>query len=467
MKIVFRNSIPLSLSVLLLLLLFSGCQPEEKSELPNILILIADDAGWEDFGCYGNGFIATPNIDKLAKNGKIAHNAYLTTAQCSPSRISILSGRYPHATGAEDLHMPLPDSVKLLPFFLKEKNYFTGLLKKSHLGPNGDEQFDFVNRSLDAFDEFIDRSDKNPFFLWVGFTDPHRPYEDSIINNPQSPEKVKVLPYWKDDQPTRTDLANYYNEIRRMDHRIGKYVSSLEKRDRLDNTLIIFISDNGAPFPRAKGTVYDAGIKTPLIIHSPQGIQPGSSTNALISLVDLAPSVMELLGLDLPQGVQGTPVAGLLTNEETKTREYIFAERNWHNCDEHIRAVRNHRFKLNSNENTEVPHGTAADIGKSPAFQSLLTAKNNDDLGPEQQLLFEFPRPAYELYDLQTDPYEVNNLIADEKHKPIATELKEALANWIKQTNDFPPAERRRHDNTDRFTGIKFDQSKLPAAINE
>ena len=135
-----------------------GCNPADKQELPNILILVADDAGWEDFGCYGNEFVKTPNLDRMAANGKVADNAFLTIAQCSPSRISILTGRYPHSTGAEDLHMPLPDTVRLLPTLLKEKDYFSGLLKKSHLGDHGDAQFDFIDPSLDAFDRFLDQS---------------------------------------------------------------------------------------------------------------------------------------------------------------------------------------------------------------------------------------------------------------------------------------------------------------------
>lgn len=465
MKELSTKSIRLSSALLLLFLLGQGCQP--KQELPNILILVADDAGWEDFGSYGNEYIATPNIDHLAQNGKIATNAFLTIAQCSPSRISILSGRYPHATGAEDLHMPTPDTIQLLPSVLKQRNYFTGLLRKSHLGPHGDAQFDFMDRSLDALDQFVTTANDRPFFLWVGFTDPHRPYEDSIISNSQNPDKVKVLPYWKDDQATRKDMANYYDEIRRMDSQIGSYVSTLKEKMLLNKTIIIFISDNGAPFPRAKGTVYDSGIKTPLIIHWPDQIGAGQRTDALISLVDLAPSIAQLLSLDPSHGTQGASIPGLFSNEETKGRQYIFAERNWHNCDEHIRTVRNKRFKLIKNAYFDVPHGTAADIGGSPAFKSLLSAKNKDELTPAQKVLFEVPRAEFEFYDLESDPYEVNNVINDESYKQIINELKGALETWISHTDDFPPTERRRYDNTDRFTGEKFDQTKLPASITE
>ncbi|MEQ9296936.1 MAG: sulfatase [Cyclobacteriaceae bacterium] len=454
-------------SLLLIINLFGGCQPkpEEKEELPNILILVADDAGWEDFGCYGNEYIVTPNLDKLAANGKVADNAFLTIAQCSPSRISILSGRFPHATGAEDLHMPLPDTVQLLPAMLKEKKYYTGLLDKSHLGPNGDSQFDFINPSLDAFDQFVDQSGNHPFFMWVGFRDPHRTYRDSIFVDPQSPEQVALLPYWVDDLPTRNDVANYYDEIRRMDQQIGQYLASLEKRNELNNTLVIFISDNGAPFPRAKGTVYDAGIKTPLIIHWPDRVSPNQRTNALISLVDLVPSITQLVGLETPEAAQGSPAIGLLDGHETVSREYIFAERNWHNCDEHIRTIRSQRYKLIKNAYLDVPFGTPADIGNSPSFKSLLAEKNNNNLTKAQQVLFQNPRPEYELYDLESDPYELNNLIGNNSLDSIADQLKNKLEEWIVETNDFPASERRRADNTDRLTGVKFDQTKLPPSL--
>jgi arylsulfatase A-like enzyme len=362
--------------------------------------------------------------------------------------------------------MPLPDSVKLLPSLLKEKNYYSGLIRKSHLGPEGDRQFDYVNSSLDSFEQFVEQSQNRPFFLWVGFTDPHRDYQDSIFSaDSQSPEDVMVRPYWVDDLPTRKDLANYYDEIRRMDQQIGYYVASLKEKNLLENTIIIFISDNGAPFPREKGTVYDAGIKTPLVIHWPGTINPNQRTDALISVVDLAPSLLQLIGLKPTEEMQGLPIENLFGNGETESRDYIFAERNWHNCDEHIRSVRTDRYKLIKNAYLELPHGTAADISSSPTFKSLLASKQENQLNTAQLRLFEYPRPEYELYDLQNDPYELNNLAAKDSLATIREELKEVLATWMQETNDYPSDERRRQDNTDRFTGVKFDQTKLPPRI--
>lgn len=459
---------PFELLAFLITCLGLACTDNPGIQQPNFLVLIADDLGWQDLACYGNPFIETPNIDRIAKEGLQCNNTFLTTAQCSPSRISILSGKYPHATGAEDLHIPMPDSLKILPYYLKEKGYYSGLLRKSHLGPKGDAQFDWYSRPLENFSQFLDSAGQGPFFLWVGFIDPHRPYKDDIIHNPQSPDSVLVPPYLVDDDSTRLDLANYYNEIRRMDARIGEYLSILEQRNVLNNTYIIFLSDNGAPFPRAKGTVYDAGIKTPLLIQGP-GIRKGRQSNNLHSVIDLSPTILELAGLDVPTEMQGNSIVWDLKYDtpDTLIQKMVFSERNWHNTDEHIRSVRTSQFKLIENAYLDQPSGVAADIGKSYAWRSLLKIKASGKLTTAQTPLFHNPRPKYELYDLQNDPNEIHNLSSNPNYTEIKTELIAQLEKWKAETGDFPPTSRRRPDNTDRETGIKFSQVKVPDFIEE
>ena len=178
-------------------------------QLPNILFLVADDAGWKDFGCYGHPSIKTPNIDRLAATGLKFNNAFLTTSSCSPSRISILSGKYAHTVRAEDMHVPLPDSVKLLPHYLKQRGYFTGNMLKTHYGPAGEKQFQWYSNRLQDFRTFLDSATHSPFFMWVGFKDPHRPYDRSQYKTPFDPAKVNVPPYLADTPETRQYLANY------------------------------------------------------------------------------------------------------------------------------------------------------------------------------------------------------------------------------------------------------------------
>ena len=434
----------------------------KAAEPPNILVFVADDAGWSDFGVYGNRVVRTPNLDALAASGVVFENAFLTTASCSPSRISILSGRYPHATGAEDLHSPLPEGVELLPSLLGREGYFTGHMRKTHYGPAGERQFNWYSEETwKALPGFLDEAGERPFFLWVGFRDPHRPYSAGAVDPPHDPAAVEVPPYLVDDAATREDLALYYDEIARMDGEIGRILTELDRRGLREGTLAVFLSDNGAPFPRAKATAYDAGIRTPLIVSWP-GVTPvGVRYAGLASLIDLAPTLLDAAGAEIPATFHGASFGAALRDTAAPGREYVFAERNWHNCDEHIRAVRGVRYKLIRNSYTELPLCTPADASRSASWYSLTARREAGTLTPGQARLFEAPRPAIEVYDLEADPHELVNLAGRPEAERIARQLSRVLDAWIEETEDFPPSRRRRADNTDRVTGVKFSQ-KIP-----
>ncbi len=448
----------------LLLLVATGWPAAgEAQQPPNIVVFIADDASWSDFGAYGNPHVRTPNLDALAAAGVVFDRAFLTTASCSPSRISILSGRYPHATGAEDLHSPLPAGVKLLPGLLAQEGYTTGHMRKTHYGPEGERQFDwYAEETWEALPDFLDLAAERPFFLWVGFRDPHRPYSAGAVDPPHDPAEVAVPPYLVDDAETRSDLALYYDEIARMDGEIGRMLAEVDRRGLRENTLVVFLSDNGMPFPRAKATAYDAGIRTPLIVSWPGATPAGTRYPELTSVIDLAPTLLEAAGASAPESFQGTSFIAALRDQAAAGREYVFAERNWHNCDEHIRAVRGPRYKLIRNAYTELPLCTPADASRSPSWYSLTAAREAGQLTRAQARLFEAPRPVIEVYDLEADPHELVNLAGRPEVEAIARQLSRVLDAWIERTEDFPPSRRRRADNTDRVTGVKFSQ-KVPA----
>ncbi len=458
--------VPQKLSTILMCVIFcigmtAHGQPTSSGDTPNILIFVADDAGWRDSGAYGNEVIQTPNIDRLAEGGLSFDKAFLTTAQCSPSRISILTGLYPHATGAEDLHMPLPEGDRILPGYLSEAGFYTGHMKKTHYGPHADAQFDWYSEELsETFPAFLDEAKEDPFFLWVGFSDPHRPYGDAPeVHNP---DEVKVPPYLVDTPETRADLAKYYDEISRMDGQIGRFLEELEQQNELNNTLVIFLSDNGAPFPRAKGTVYDEGVRTPLIFHWPDHIEAGNRYEGLASVIDLAPTLLDLVDYPVPNDMQGESILEVMSDQTLPGREYAYSERNWHDTDEHIRSLRTDRYRLIQNAYTELPHGTPADIGGSPSFRSLIQYKKEGELTHAQSRLFEVPRPRIELYDLENDPWEVNNVAAHSDYWELARELGQQLNNWMEATDDFPPHLRVRDDHTDRMTGVWFSDEIPP-----
>jgi arylsulfatase A-like enzyme len=448
----------------------AGAPQALPSTRPNVVLFVADDLGWRDVGVYGNAAVRTPHIDRLARSGIRIVHAFGTTPQCSPSRISALSGKYAHATRTEDLHTPLPGRERILPSYAEEQGYFTGLMAKTHIGEAGERQFRWYSPELSqAFPAFLDSAGNRPFLLWVGFHDPHRPYERAAGGSPHSPARVTVPPYLADTPETRADIVRYYDEIARMDGEIGRMLAELERRKLRDNTLVVFFSDNGAPFPREKGTLYDAGTRTPLIFSWPSVILAGRVYDrGLVSLVDLTPTLLELVGVSLPDGMQGRSFRFLLADPDSYAgRTNVFSERNWHDCDEHQRAVRSQRFKLiRTDAYTELPLCTAADIGGSPSFLALRARAKAGRLTPAQRRLFEAPRARLELYDVDRDPWELRNVADDPAYAGDARELAAVLQEWMEQSDDFPAAYRIRDDNTDRLTGVPFT-SRVPPLRNE
>ncbi len=439
----------------------ASIQPLQAQQRPNIIVFIADDAGWRDFGCYGNTAIRTPHIDQLARDGMIFENAFLTTPQCSPTRTSLLSGQFAHTVRTEDLHEPLAADIKILPYYLKEGGYYTALLGKSHIGKPAQEQFDVFypgqgNPKTSDFEKVMQNSGARPFFAWYAFQDPHRSYQPNTIENPHDPSSVVVPPYLADTPETRADLALYYDEISRMDAQIGEVVRLLEEAGKQENTIIVFMSDNGKPFTRAKGTLYDEGIKTPFIVKWPGVVSAGSKETGLLSMIHLAPGILDAAGVGKPEQMYGQSFLPSLLDAYLAIDEYVFSERNWHDCDEHIRSVRSDSFKLIFNAYIELPHGTAADLAGSPSHQSLLKLKEQGKLNREQLLVFQVPRPVIEFYNLKEDPWEFNNLAYDEAYRPLIQKHFDKLSEWMEKTADFDPHYRQRYDNTDRVSGTLF-----------
>lgn len=440
---------------------------------PNIIVFVADDAGM-DFGCYGNKGIKTPNIDKLAKRGIRFQNAYLTSPQSSPSRTSMMTGQYAHTIGTEDLHNPLDSSTKMMPYYFNQAGYSTGVMLKTHWGPNGDRQFsrvikagykpnqgDLTNETYQNYRKFLDDSKDKPFFLWVGFIDPHRPYNREICPQVNDPETVDLPAFLVDTEDTRRDMADYYDEISRMDRNIGTMLADLEARNLLDNTIIVFLSDNGRPFPRCKGSLYDTGIQTPLIFVWDNHITPNTlHHNGLVSTVDLAPTLLSLAGISKPDSMYGESFKDLLFDSDKRGRDYIFSERNWHDTDEYIRCVRTEKYKLIYNAYYELPHGVTMDLGSSLSWYDLKAAQKKGTLSKEQALLFNAPRPMIELYDLEKDPDEFNNVADVREYREIGMKLAKLLVNWQKETKDHPWWTRRRCDQNDRVTGFPLYETR-------
>ena len=437
------------------------------TEKPNIVVFIADDAGM-DFGCYGNKNIKTPNIDKLAAQGVRFEKAYLTSPQSSPSRTSMMTGMFAHTIGTEDLHDPIDAETRMMPSYFREAGYFTGSMLKTHWGPNGDRQFDRMIKggylpnqgdlSKEAFENyksFIEESGDRPFFLWVGFIDAHRPYNRDVCPQVNSPVSIDVPPFLVDGEDTRRDLADYYDEITRLDSHVGKMLDVLEEQGKLDNTIVVFLSDNGRPFPRCKGSLYDSGIQTPLIFMWKGQFPAGKvHSNGLVSTIDLAATLLHFADVEIDTCVYSRSFHELLYEPTKRGRKYVFAERNWHDTDEYIRCVRSERFKLIFNAYYELPHGTASDLSTSLSWYELKREQREGSLSQNQRQIFTAPRPMVEIYDLEKDPDELVNVADRLEYLEEGQRLGVKLVEWQKVTKDHPWWKRRRPDQNDRITGF-------------
>ena len=432
--------------------------PPSRGRLPNILLLIADDMGDRDAGCYGHPTIRTPSLDRIAAGGMRFTNAFVTTSSCSPSRSSIFTGRYPHATGAEALHMPLPEGTKILPSYLSELGYFTANVGKLHLGPVGSAQFDSVREQPTDWKQVLDKRPENrPFFLAVGFRDPHRPYQPDTVPDPTDTADVIVPPYLVDTVQTRADLAGYYDECLRMDREIGKILDWLAGRGLEKDTLVIFVSDNGMPFPRAKTTCYDSGVRVPFLVRWPGRVPEKTVSESLISTVDLSASILSILGSKVPEDMQGTDASPLFFDPRAEVRDYVHLERNWHNMDNHQRGCRDKRYKYIRN-NLPRRFTISSDLLQSPSYLSLLAKRDLNQLTAAQMRLWMIPRAGEELYDTWTDPFEFVNLAPDERYAPFLERMRTETERWRAATGDYPPG-RRYKDNLDIFTREKYGKT--------
>lgn len=415
-------------------------QTSTDNERPNIIWIIADDVGGRDIGCYGHPTIRTPTLDALAKGGMQFTNAFVTISSCSPSRCSVFTGKYPHSTGADNLHDPLPDDQAIVPELLKPAGYHTGSVGKLHLGDAAAKKFDSVKSKVTDWETYLDdRPKQKPFFLQMGFVDAHRPFDRGCIDKPYTHDEVVVPRYLPDIPIVRENLAGFYDEITRMDQEIGKLIAYLNRNNLTENTLIIFWGDNGMPFPRAKTTMYDSGISTPLIMFWPKMIQPHQTYDGLTSTVDIAPATLQAAGVEVPGDMQGISLSDQIMNPAKYERDYIFAEANWHDFDDHVRAVRDKRYKYIRNSFPERPLETSADSLNTPMFEEIRKLRDTNQLTQEQMLLFRSRRAKEELYDLTADPNEFYNLAHDPAYNSVLERMRKRLDQWSIETNDISP----------------------------
>ena len=414
------------------------------ADRPNFIFFITDDISPDDLGIYGNETVRTPNLGRLAARGLVFDNAYLTISSCSPSRCSIITGRYPHNTGAPELHTTLPADQVTFVQQLREAGYHTVISGKNHMAKPEQLGFDVSSDSQPAGAEnwvrhLRERPEGKPFFCWFASHDAHHPFTPTDQAPRYEPRGVKVPPMLFDGPGTREELAHFDHEVSRTDFFAGQLVEELNRQGVADNTYLIYCSDNGRPFPRCKTYLYDSGIKTPLLVVGP-GVATGR-TDALVSSIDFAPTILELAGVAKPETIQGVSLAPIFRDPRAEVRDVAFAERNWHVYQNHARAVRTgdwlyvwnawpERYNVSGESSTY----------RFPAAKELWDAAAAGRLTPAQALLTQVPQPAEMLFQVKDDPDQFQNLADQSEHRETLDRLRALLDRWKAETGDSVPA---------------------------
>ncbi len=416
---------------------------------PNIIFIIGDDISPEDIGAYGNPLIKTPHINQLAAGGLKFNNMFVTASSCSPSRASILTGRYPHNTGAAELHTPLPAHLQFFPEQLKDAGYYTALLGKWHEGPETSRAYDTLIAGVEhngsgGEEQWINilknRPSDQPFFFWLSPFDAHRSWDADSFHITHDPlTEVWVPETLVDDEATRKDLASYYNEIGRLDYHIGQLQNAL-KEEKIDkNTIIIFMADNARAFPNSKTRLHDRGTKTPFIVYWPDGIRQPATVDALVSTIDIAPTLLHIAGISPSETVQGISFDTLLHNPSAPFRNYVFAEHNWHDYEAYERSVRTKDYLYIYNGRPQLDNGGPIDANQSAAARSLKEARQTNRLTALQKDIFLEPRKKEEFFVIAEDRMQINNEVDNPAYALQLQSLREVLRQWQEETGDTEP----------------------------
>ena len=401
---------------------------------PNIIKIICHDIG-KHLGCYGVKSVSTSTIDSLAKEGILFNNAFATSPGCSPSRAALATGRYPHNTGVLGLahaHFgwQLDKNIPHIAKYLSNNGYKTMLFGLQHvtyqeksLGFNSI----FPERSADEVIKNIrkkinEKLSNKPFYAEINFFEPHRPFDFGGVK-PFKSKGVFIPKYIPTNQHSKIEFAAMQGAIKKMDESILQIIKILKKKNLYENTVIIFTSDHGIPFPRAKGTLYDSGIETSLILHYPKLKLKNKKINELISNIDILPTLLDLAKVKKSKKIQGKSFYKLLYNKKYIENKYIFAEKTYHEGFDPIRCVRNKDYKLIINFDSDRTIRVPSDIMNGGTYQSMIGKLIN-------------VRERYELYNIKKDKYERKNLANNKKYKKVRQKLIKEIMLWMKSTKD-------------------------------
>ncbi len=410
---------------------------------PNILWLIAEDA-CPDFGCYGNTAARTPNIDRLAGESRLYRNAFSTASVCSASRSAFMTGVFQTRIGASNHRShrtaayPRPAGVKLLPERLRDAGYFTANIRElpPELGFKGTGKTDWnffqTGKEFDSAN-WSDLKARAPFYAQINLSETHRVYRKAA-SNPVDPATVKLPPYLADDPVIRDDWAAYLDSLAALDAKVGAVLELLKREGLAENTVVFFFADHGREDFRGKYYSYEQGFRVPLLVRWPALLNPGSASDALVSLLDVHATTLALAGVKA-EGLDGWPIFG----PGARIRDYVFGARDRiDDTPDRVRTVRDARFKYIRNFEPERPYLQRmiyAEVS-NPTYNRMRQLHSEGKLNADQRKFMAAQRPSEELYDLEADPFELNNLAGDARNRATLDRLRGVLGAWLKGTRD-------------------------------
>ncbi|MBC8165122.1 MAG: sulfatase [Bryobacteraceae bacterium] len=445
---------------------------------PNILFALADDWGWPFASIAGDPVVKTPTFDRLAREGVLFTNAFVTAPSCSPSRVSMLTGQW-HWRLEEGVNLSgtLAPKFPVYPDLLEAAGYHVGYTRKGWAPGNataGGRTRNPAGPVYSDFQSFLSKRKANqPFCFWFGSTDPHRKYDpDSGVRSGMRAESVKVPAFLPDSDVVRRDLCDYYFEVQRFDREVGELLEKLKEMGELGKTIVVMTADNGCPFPRAKATLYDSGTHVPLAISWPGEAPGGRTIEDFVSLSDMAPTFLEAAGLKVPESCTGRSLLPILRSSQAGRvdvkRDFVLTGMERHvpcrgesKAGYPMRAIRTHDFLYIRNFAPERwpagdPNGFEKQGTQPFTFEQMagntFHAFADVDAGPSKAWLVEHredaavassyrlamaKRPAEELYDLAKDPNQLTNVGADPKYAAQMKRLRNKLLTELNRTGDL------------------------------
>lgn len=425
--------------------LAAGHAQQATLRQPNIVWIVSDDLGVE-LGCYGDPYVATPHLDRIAREGVRFTNAHAVAPVCSPSRSALMTGMYPQVIKSQHHRavdrQPLPASAPAITTYFRKAGYYVcNADSRSDLSKPGKTDYNFAGRDFFDGADWSKRDPGQPFFAQVQIFQPHR----AFIRDPERPiayDSIQLPPYYPQHPLAQWDWGLYLESVQRLDHQVGAVMKRLEDEGILDQTIIVFFGDHGRPHVRDKQFLYEGGTHIPLLVRFPDQRLAGSVRNDLIASTDISVTSMALAGLPLPSSLMGLDIF----DRRFKRNQLVLATDRKDETVDRIRAVRELRYKYIRNYYPDRPYMQPNQYKRYeyPVYSLLFELQREGKLTPAQQLFMAKGRPAEELYDLEQDPFELHNLAADPAHHAHLTRMRKACERWVARydTDPYPePAE--------------------------